>query len=302
MEPYSASSRSTRRRRRPTRSTTTRWRSSSASTAAWCRASTSTPTSATPRREWGARLARAGHDARPASSSRSTTAHRSTSSCPDGRPRAPRRRRASCAPRAAATLGARRRRRPTQRDWPDVEQVADPPPAAPEVLVPGTRLRARAPPLPRRQHAAVPRRRPRGRSRSTRSRASPIPGGSCATPTTCCPPTSGSARGSTWSPWCSTTTWSTTARRSPPGPSSPRSGSTRATASCELDVLHLADVRPVARTTHTAIYRPAAPPRSAASVRTHGPTSAATRAHEVTGQPRPRLAWIWRTRSQRFRA
>ena len=76
------------------------------------------------------------------------------------------------------------------------------------------RLRPRAARLPRRPARRVPRRRARGAAALPRARASPTRAGSSATPTTCCRPTSASARGSTSSRSCSTTTSSRTARRS----------------------------------------------------------------------------------------
>ena len=63
------------------------------------------------------------------------------------------------------------------------------------------------------------------------------------------------ARGSTSSRSCSTTTSSTTARRSPPAALVTKEWEHKGHRFVELDVLHLANLRPVARTTHTAIYR-----------------------------------------------
>ena len=110
----------------------------SASAAAWCPASTCTPTSATrPRRAWGRDWLRARHDA---------------GALPPARLRRPRRRHQLAgrrAPRAARRGGrpVRRRRRGARRagrarrmptTGPTCRRRSSPPPASPEVLVPGT--------------------------------------------------------------------------------------------------------------------------------------------------------------------
>ena len=148
---------------------------------------------------------------------------------------------------------------PDVDDWPDVPQTIAPPPASPEVLVPGTAfglephgfhadkhveyladVREELPLYrehgvahpgldpPRRQLRAVRQRPPRpvdprrvGRPALRRR--------------------------------------SRTARRSAAAPSSPRSGSTRATASCASTSSTPPTASPVARTDHTAIYRPRGP-------------------------------------------
>ena len=84
--------------------------------------------------------------------------------------------RARCA--AAGHAAGRRRRRPRRcrtPPWPAVDERADPPPAAPEMLVPGLRSGSQPARLPRRPRRRVPRRRPRDPCRSTSTRAWPIP-------------------------------------------------------------------------------------------------------------------------------
>ena len=92
--------------------------------------------------------------------------------------------------------------------------------------------------------------------RSTARRASPTRAGSSATPTTCCRPTSASARGSTSSRSSSTSPPSRTARRSAAARIVTEEWEHKGHRFVRLDVLHTADGRPVARTDHTAIYRP----------------------------------------------
>ena len=161
-----------------------------------------------------------------------------------------------CAPTGWPPLPGRPAPPPDPADWPDVEQVDDPPPASPEVLVPGTALRPGPARLPRRPARRVPRRRARDRADLRRGGRSPTRAGCCATPTTCSRPTSASARGSTSSRSCSTTTSSTTARRSAAAAIVTEEWEHKGHRFVELDVLHTADGRPVARTDHTAIYRP----------------------------------------------
>ena len=229
----------------------------SASAAASCRASTCTPTSATRRCEaWGlAWLERGTMRARfhqPV-----YDGHRvDITPGADGRLELRDEAGELCAPTAPPRCRSSRPRAPTRLTGPTSEQADDPPPASPEVLVPGTALRPGAARLPRRPRTASTSptcARPR---RSTPPRASPTRAGSCATPTTCSRPTSASGRGSTSSRSCSTTTSSTTARRSRRRALVTKEWEHKGHRFVELDVLHLADLRPVARTTHTAIYQP----------------------------------------------
>ena len=232
----------------------------SASAADSCPASTSTPTSPTRRRRRGASTGSSGgrcgarfrspvYDGdrgrgRPTcgdgglevrDAPRAVVRDGHGARCPTSRPRRP-----------TPTTGPTSRRRPTRRRRrPRCSCAGD-----------GVRPRRRT-----RFHAdrgrRVPRRRSGRTSPSTRTRASPIPVGSCATPTTCCRPTCSSARGSTSSPTVqhlgvgrATATW---CRR---GRIVTASGSAKGHRFVTLDVLHLAGGRPVARTHHTAIYRP----------------------------------------------
>ena len=145
--------------------------------------------------------------------------------------------------------------KPDLGDWPDVDQRADPPPAAPDTLVPGTAFGTRAPRVPRRPRRGVPRRRPRDAA-ALRDEGVAHPG---------------------WLLRDANYVLSANVRLGPwihvesrvQHLDLVRDGdvvSARALVTgewerkghrfVELDVLHLADDRPVARTTHTAIYRP----------------------------------------------
>ena len=228
----------------------------SASAAGSCRASTCTPTSAIRRRERGASAwLRARHDARPLPRARVRRRHRGTSArrtangsscrdddgglCADGSRRP---RRAGC--RACGRRLARR--------------AADD--RATAGVARGARarhgVRPRAARLPRRQARRVPGGRPRGAAALPRATASPTRAGSCATPTTCCPPTSASVRGSTSSPSSSTSASVEDGQEVGCRAVVTEEWEHKGHRFVRLDVLHTADGRPVARTDHTAIYRP----------------------------------------------